>query len=75
VSEECGFKVSVASLEQALEAMADAMGKLYRNPEMRGRMGAAARERARARFHWARKAERMNALYEAVCETGRAVTK
>ena len=74
VTEECGFKAPVASQEQALAAMADAMGELYRNPEMRVRMGAAARERARTHFHWARKAERMNALYEAVCETGQTRT-
>ena len=69
VTDACGFKAPVASLEQALAAMADAMGKLYRDPDLRLRMGAAARERARVHFHWARKAERMNALYAAVCET------
>ena len=70
VTEECGFKAPVGSVEQVLEAMADAMRRLYRNPEMRRRMGVAARERARTQFHWARKAERMNALYNSVCETG-----
>jgi len=75
VTEACGFKAPVGSLEQVLEAMADAMGKLYRDPEMRRRMGVAARERARTAFHWARKAERMNALYETVCETGQTVTR
>lgn len=70
VTEDCGFKAPVGSLEQVLEVMADAMGKLYRDLEMRRRMGVAARERARTQFHWARKAERMNALYETVCETG-----
>ncbi len=69
VTEECGFKASVASLDQALEGMAGAMRQLYRDPELRLRMGAAARERARAHFHWGRKAERMNALYQAVCGT------
>ena len=73
VTEECGFKAPVASEEQALSAMAGAMEKLYRNPELLGRMGAAARERARTHFNWARKGERMNALYESVCETGQPV--
>jgi glycosyltransferase involved in cell wall biosynthesis len=73
VTEECGFKAPVASEEQALSAMAGAMEKLYRNPELLGRMGVAARERARTHFNWARKGERMNALYESVCETGQPV--
>ncbi len=67
VTEECGFKAPVGSLEQALQAMADAMATLCRNPELRLRLGRAGRERARGHFHWARKAERMNALYQAAC--------
>lgn len=74
VTEECGFKAPVESEEQVLEAMASAMEKLYRNPELLGRMGSAARERARTHFNWARKGERMNALYESVCETGQPMT-
>jgi glycosyltransferase involved in cell wall biosynthesis len=70
VSEQCGFKAPVDSLERMLDSMAQAMEVLYRNPEMRLRMGAAARERARTHFHWARKAEHMNALYESVCQAG-----
>jgi glycosyltransferase involved in cell wall biosynthesis len=74
VTEECGFKAPVESEEQVLEAMAGAMETLYRNPELLGRMGAAARERARTHFNWSRKGERMNALYESVCETGQPAT-
>jgi glycosyltransferase involved in cell wall biosynthesis len=70
VTEECGFKASVASEEQVLDAMAGAMEKLYRNPELLGRMGVAARERARTHFNWACKGERMNTLYQSICETG-----
>ena len=65
VTDQCGFKAPVVSLEQTLTRMAEAMTRLYRNPDLRFRMGAAARERARTHFHWAQKAERMNALYEA----------
>jgi glycosyltransferase involved in cell wall biosynthesis len=70
VTNQCGFKAPVVSLEQTLSSIADAMTLLYRNPDLRLRMGAAARERARTEFHWARKAERMNALYEAVMYSG-----
>jgi glycosyltransferase involved in cell wall biosynthesis len=67
VSEECGFRAPTSSLDQALDSMAAAMMLLYRSPELRLRMGAAARDRARKQFHWSPKAERMNALYEAAC--------
>ena len=70
VNEECGFKAPVASLEQALQSMADAMARLCRNPELRLRMSTAARKRAREQFQWTRNAERMNALYEEICEPG-----
>jgi len=71
VTNECGFKAPVVSLEQTLNTMAEAMTVLYRDRDLRLRMGAAARERARSHFHWARKAERMNALYEAaMCSEG-----
>ena len=69
VTEECGFKAPVGSVEQALNSMADAMTKLYHNPELRVRMGAAARERARAHFHWGRMGERMNGVYQEVSGT------
>ncbi len=71
VTDQCGFKAPVVSLEQTLGSMADAMTLLCRDPNLRLRMGAAARERARTHFHWAGKAERMNALYEAaMCSAG-----
>ncbi len=71
VTNQCGFKAPVASLEQTLKKMAEAMTLLYRDQDLRLRMGAAARERARTHFHWAHKAERMNALYEAaMCSAG-----
>jgi glycosyltransferase involved in cell wall biosynthesis len=73
VTEQCGFKAPVDSLEHALSSMEDAMALLYRNPDLRLRMGAAARERARKQFHWARKAERMNDFYTAaMCSEGGA---
>lgn len=64
VTDQCGFKAPVVSPEQTLASITDAMTALCRNPELRLRMGAAARERARTHFNWAGKAERMNAFYE-----------
>jgi len=75
VTEACGFKAPVGSTEAVLQSMSAAMAMLYRDPNLRLRLGTAARERARVHFHWTRKAERMNAQYEAVSETSRAATK
>jgi len=73
VTDQCGFRLPVGSLEQALRSMAHAMTVLCRNSDLRLRMGAAARERARTQFAWAYKAERMNAWYEAaMCSEGGA---
>jgi glycosyltransferase involved in cell wall biosynthesis len=52
--------------------MAQAMTLLARAPELRLRMGQAARERARTYFHWERKAERMNRFYEDVMQGQKA---
>lgn len=72
VTETCGFKVPVASREEALQSMADAMTQLYQNPELRLRMAAAARLRVRSDFHWGQIAGRTNALYHEVCRSGSA---
>jgi glycosyltransferase involved in cell wall biosynthesis len=64
---DCGYKAPIGSVDRALDFMADAMAQLYRDSELRLRMGAAARERARAHFHWGRMGEKMNALYQEVC--------
>lgn len=67
VTSACGFKAPVASLEEAVQSMADAMTQLYRDPELRLQMAVAARQRVRSEFHWRKKAEQMNALYHQVC--------
>jgi len=70
VTEECGFKAPVSSLEETLNAMAAAMTRLYQDQDLRLRMGAKARERARTYFHWGRMGERMNEGYQKVCAPG-----
>jgi len=68
VTPACGFKAPVTSLEAALQSMAEAMTRLYRDPELRLRMATAGRERVRDHFHWRQKAEQMNTLYQQVCD-------
>ena len=67
VTDQCGFKAPVTSVETALRFMAGAMTQLYDNPELRLRMAEAARHRVQTEFHWTHKAEKMNALYQEVC--------
>jgi glycosyltransferase involved in cell wall biosynthesis len=75
VTEACGFRAPVSSVEEAIQSMADAMALLYRDTDLRLRMGVAARERARSHFHWTQKAEKMNALYHEVCAEGNECRK
>jgi glycosyltransferase involved in cell wall biosynthesis len=70
VTPACGFKAPVASHEESLQSMADAMARLYRDPDLRLRMATAARQRVQSDFHWQQKAEQMNTLYHEVCRTG-----
>ncbi len=71
VTDECGFKVPARSPDETIQLLAQAMRRLYHEPELRLRMGAAARERARTEFNWARKAERLNELYQEVVPQSR----
>jgi glycosyltransferase involved in cell wall biosynthesis len=67
VTEACGYKAPVSSLDACLNFMAEAMRQLCRNPSLRLQMGMAARRRVRSDFHWTQKAERMNEFYQSVC--------
>ena len=67
VTPECGFRAPVESVEAAVQFMADAMTRLYEDPELRVQMGKAARQRARSDFNWSAKAERMNRVYHELC--------
>jgi glycosyltransferase involved in cell wall biosynthesis len=51
------------------QALAQAMGSLLENPELRRRMGAAGRERALRLFDWDRTAEQFEQLYREVGAT------
>jgi len=63
VTEECGIKVSPRSVGQAVCDTAAALNRLYRDEELRSRMGRAARERAEQVYHWDRLAERVQEIY------------
>lgn len=65
VTEETGFKIPARTPEQAVREMAEAMLRLARDPELRLRMGEAARRLVREEFSWERRGEQIRQVYAA----------
>lgn len=55
--ESCAIRLPVTNPEQMPKDMADAIVKLVESPELRERLGTAARERIRTVFNWDAKGE------------------
>ena len=66
VDESCAFRIPAVSPAQMSSDCASALRALAVDPELRHRMGAAARTRAASTHLWAHRLERMAALYAAV---------
>jgi glycosyltransferase involved in cell wall biosynthesis len=66
VTPECGFAVAANSPRQAMDDLALAIHALASNPELRLRMGEAARRRVREELWWDRKGEQLAAIYQEV---------
>ncbi|ROR35148.1 glycosyltransferase family 4 protein [Inmirania thermothiophila] len=64
VTGETGFKIPARTPEQAVEEMAKAMRKLAEDPELRRRMGEAARKRVKEAFSWERRGEEIQKVYK-----------
>jgi glycosyltransferase involved in cell wall biosynthesis len=64
VDEESGIRIPVASEEETIEAMANALVDLCETPERREAMGRHARERVIREFSWESKVERLLGEYE-----------
>ena len=62
----CGILVPPESREGLIAGLAEAMVRLARDPELRGRMGAAGRRKALELYSWDRKAEAILAIYRRV---------
>jgi len=67
VTEETGFKTPAITPEQVVNDLAEAMLRLARDPELRKRMGEAARKRVNEYFDWDKKGEWLTDLYDSVC--------
>jgi glycosyltransferase involved in cell wall biosynthesis len=66
VTIECGAKVAPQDPQQVVRDMAAELERLYKDKELRLRMGQAARERAEQFYDWDRIAERMLEIYQDV---------
>jgi glycosyltransferase involved in cell wall biosynthesis len=64
VTPECGFKIPPRSPDETIELMAQALERLYRDPELRGKMGQAARTRAEQVHTWDHLGEQLFKIYE-----------
>lgn len=64
VGDDCGIKVSPESPSQVVREMAEALERLYSGPEIRRRMGKAARNRAEEVYHWDREGELLLKIYQ-----------
>jgi glycosyltransferase involved in cell wall biosynthesis len=68
VTQETGIKVPAISPEQAVSDLAAAMTELAKDPDLRVRLGVAARQRVREHFDWDQKGVFMANLYGALKE-------
>jgi len=73
VTDGTGIKVPITSPEQVVSDLAAAMTRLARDPDLRIRLGTAARRRVREQFDWDKKGIFMTKLYETLCTKEAAV--
>lgn len=71
VSDACAVRLPADSPDQLARDVAGAVRRLAVDPDLRRRMGAAARERVVAHHLWDRHVDRMSDLYEDVARTAR----
>ena len=67
VTEETGFKIPAITPEQVVNDLAEAMLRLACDPELRNRIGEAARKRVNEYFDWDKKGEWLTDLYDSIC--------
>jgi glycosyltransferase involved in cell wall biosynthesis len=72
VTNACGIKIRPQFPDQVVREMAAALERLYKDKELRSRMGRAARERAEQVYHWDRLGERMMNIYAEIIRDGSA---
>ncbi len=66
VTDECGIKVKVQDIDEIIQDLSDALGRLAKDPALRKKMGEAAKQRIREVYDWDRKGEQIEQIYESV---------
>jgi glycosyltransferase involved in cell wall biosynthesis len=69
VTDACAFRIAPESPDQYARALAEALTRLVDDPDLRARMGEAARRHVAETGVWDRKVEQLEALYDDVLET------
>jgi glycosyltransferase involved in cell wall biosynthesis len=64
VTDQCGIKVPPQSPDQAVRDVGLALGRLYDDAELRGKMGQAARTRAEQVYDWDHLGNRLSKIYK-----------
>ncbi len=73
VTEECGIRITANTVEQSEQDLCRALETLYQHPELRARMGTAARRRIDALYRWDRLGDQLAAIYRSIVEPARTV--
>ncbi len=66
VDEKCGIKIKAENPEQAVEDMANALERLYKDEELRDRLGIGARKKAEDEYDWDKLGNKLNEIYIAM---------
>lgn len=72
VTNDCGIKIKPYSPDQIIKEMAEALERLYRDKELRLRLGNAARIRVEREYRWDRLGERLLKIYQEVLRKNKA---
>lgn len=68
ITKDTGIKIPAMTPGQAVDDLAEAMCRFAREPDLRRRMGEAARIRAGEYFDWGKKGEWIEKIYQEVCQ-------
>ena len=63
INQDCGFKIKPESPDSAATELARALGRLYKDEELRATLGRAGRARAEGEYHWDKLGDRLMAIY------------
>lgn len=63
IDDSCGFVIPIQDYSKTVEALGDAISKMYYNPELRFELSKNARLRFEREFHWNRRGEFLDSIY------------